>query len=206
MTRADRAAPDVRSRASRGRWRHTAVVAAASLALVVGMANAASADNFGSQGRPGTGATNSGVWLTEDRAFSVGYRNLEASTSDAMADAIEGSYQPTDLEVSHGSASSCPDRTFDTCVYDSDYGDNGLLGWNACAGTIRDAHPAQRCSLTWIKINLHYAGADTMRVACHELGHAVGLRHSLELGSCMEEGWGFDTLTAHDQSHINETY
>jgi hypothetical protein len=201
MTAIDRGRRRTVSRLARGM-----LIGAGGVALAVGGAGDARATNLGSEGVSGIAGTRSGVFLTDSRQWSVGYRNLEYTTEDAAIDAIEESYQPTDLTVTHGSSPSCADASFDTCVYDDDYGDNGLYGWNACAGTTSGAHPNRRCSLTYVKINLHY-NSIPKRVACHELGHSVGLRHSTELGSCMVEGeWPFDRLSAHDQAHINATY
>ncbi len=94
------------------------------------------------------------------------------------------------------------------CVWDWDYGDNGLNGWNACVGTTNGAHPNQKCTQQWVKINLFY-NPPPQRIACHEMGHSVGLRHSDDQASCMKStaaGGNSNVLTAHDKSHLNLQY
>ena len=184
-----------------------AFVIVGSMVLLGG--STAHATNFGSAGVRGTGkdaAGNwlNGVWLTNNTIWNVGRRGLTATYSAGVYAAVEEEYEPTDLTAYAVTTSSCPDSTYDVCVYDADYGDNGLYGWNACAGSTSGTHPTQRCSLDWVRINLRFS-PPAKSIACHELGHSVGLRHSLDQASCMSAtGWSSD-LTAHDRAHINAT-
>lgn len=179
-------------------------VAAALAASILGLP--AEASNFGSFGTPGAGGTNNGVWLTPDSGWLVGRRALTAPYSTGVAEAVGEEYGPTDLNVGVFSPSTCD--IYDVCVYDHDYGDNGLNGWNACAGAVIGNHPTQKCVQAWVRINLFFS-PPPKRIACHELGHSVGLRHTDEQASCVKrtiEGGNSETLSAHDKAHINDNY
>jgi hypothetical protein len=114
----------------------------------------------------------------------------------------------TDLEAYSNPESSCVDLGWDVCVYDDNYGDNGLDGWNACTtGTDSGSHPDMVCSLDVARINTFYS-PPPFEVACHELGHTVGLRHTTSTTSCMQSPLSVNdtTYNSHDVGHINSNY
>ncbi len=175
---------------------------------LVAIDSIARASNFGSSGTPGVSGTTNGVWLTDNRSWVIGRRDLTSTYSTGVAQAVNQEYDPTDINPSLSSPASCPDADFDLCVFDSDYGDNGLNGWNQCAGTTTGSHPNQVCSLDFVKINLHYS-PPAKRIACHEMGHGLGLRHTQNDASCMKstaDGGTSSQLAAHDKTHINDNY
>ena len=192
---------------SRRKGASLVAVAALGLVAVLGTSNAG-ATNFGSAGTAGTAGTTNGVWLSNNNFWNVGRRSLTATYSGGVFDAVEEEYEPTDLTANPLTPSSCPDSGYDVCVYDADYGDNGLNGWNACAGVTSGSHPNQQCSVSWVRINLEYS-PPAKRIACHELGHSLGLRHTSTQASCLKrtaDGGNSSDLTAHDRSHINSNY
>ena len=189
-----------RSRRLRARF---ALVAALIVALSLPAATAAT--NFGSQGTAGSGGTTNGVWLTPDVTWTVARVSLENAYFDAVTSAVQNQYGPTDLSAFLYTATFCSDASHDECVFDSDYGDNGLNGWNACAGSVIGQHPTQECSMDYGRINLHYS-PPAGHIACHEIGHSVGLRHSTESGSCLVSGGPSAVLTTHDKGHLNANY
>ncbi len=177
-------------------------------AIALDSAHAANALNWGSTGTAGVGGTTNGVWLTDSRFWYVAKRDLTNTYSAGVQSALTSEYMPTDLEVTIYVPTSCPDASYDLCVYDSNYGDNGYNGWNACAGTASGAHPNQLCSLDWVKINQHYS-PPAKRIACHEMGHSIGLRHTGEHASCMmrsADGGTSEVLSGHDKGWINGKY
>lgn len=184
------------------------VVAVVSLlVLQVGLVPAM-ATNFGSAGTAGSSGTTNGVWLTNNYFWNVGRRNLTATYSTGVYQAVEEEYEPSDMDGAALTPDSCPDSGYDVCVYDYNYGDNGLNGWNACAGTTSGSHPTQRCSLDYVRINTYYS-PPAKRIACHELGHSVGLRHTSDSASCLKrtaDGGTSSDLTSHDRTHLNNTY
>jgi Dual-action HEIGH metallo-peptidase len=179
------------------------------LALVAGIAvfgaATATATNFGSTGSPGTTGTVNGVWKTTGSVWTVARRDLTTTYSTAIANSVSNDYNPTDLTAATVTPTTCSAASgHDTCVYDSNYGDNGLNGWNACAGTTNGSHPNQTCTVQWVRINQLYSPSANF-IACHELGHSVGLRHTTNASSCMLDG-GTSVLTSHDVAHVNAAY
>lgn len=194
---------------SRKRRNITSLLAGLSiLGLITILAPAASATNFGSAGTPGTGGTANGVWLTNNNIWNVGRMSLTATYSTGVAQAVEEEYEDSDLNAAALNPATCDDAGYDVCVFDANYGDNGLNGWNACAGSTSGSHPNQQCSLAWVRINQFYS-PPAKRIACHELGHSVGLRHTSTQASCLKrtaDGGNSSTLTAHDIAHLNAAY
>lgn len=181
------------------------------MVLVAGLplAGPASATNFGSSGLQGTGEINNGVWFTDNASWVVARIALAKIYSDGVYHAVYDEYAPTVLSVSLVTPSTCSDSAHDACVFDADYGDNGLNGWNACGGSVSGAHPSQRCSLSWVRINAHFS-PPAKHIACHELGHGLGLRHTTgttaPAASCMNDTSNYSYLSSHDEFHINAKY
>jgi hypothetical protein len=110
---------------------------------------------------------------------------------------------------------------YDVRVADSDFGDNGAVGWVNCpsGATETGANPNRTCYGQRLNYNLYsgYAnGWDTTFggrfVACHELGHTVGLRHE-DAGdnpSCMKiqspDAAQTNTYSTEDVNHVLNNY
>jgi hypothetical protein len=183
-------------------------VLAVQLALSLVLSTTVLASNFGSQGTPGTGGLTNGVWLTLDTTWSVTRVQLTTTYYNGVTSAIQTQCSPTELFVLLYTTTYCFDADHDLCLYDSNYGNNGVNGWNACAGSVIGQHPNQKCSVDWVRINLYYS-PPAQRIACHEMGHAVGLRHTSDQASCMKqtsEGGTSQVLTQHDKDHLNGQY
>jgi len=176
----------------------------------------ASATNFGSTGTQGAGGTNNGVWLIFDSYFVIGKRALGA-TADASVDAAYTSLNSTTdiIGFTQTYGSSCEtaaaDAAYESCFFDDNYGNNNLLGWNACFGSVTGTHPNQVCSIQFTRLNTAYSanGSLSQYNACHEMAHTVGLRHSTDSASCLmtfASGGSSSTLTAHDRAHVNAQY
>lgn len=167
------------------------------------------ASNFGSASCTG------GTPTIPTNCLSVGHNyihkiyavNLLVGMYNATVSSVNDDYNPTDLQAS---MSSDPNNT-DVFVYD-DYYSYALAGWAVCpAGASQGgSHPDHWCIGQGVYYNLnatdYVADAGSRAyLACHELGHTVGLRHSGESASCMTVNTpnGSSLLTAHDVAHIN---
>lgn len=163
------------------------------------------ATNQGSSGSAGVNGTTAGVWWTPNADWRVAKASL-GTFFTPVTSALLDEYHPTDLTVTQYSTTSC---TQETCVMDSNYGNNGAYGWNACyPGATSGSHPNQTCSNDWVRLNEYpYAQRPTAdALACHELGHAVGLQHTSD-SSCLSTALpGFTVLTSHDRGNINARY
>lgn len=151
------------------------------------------------------GSTN-GAWLTNNDNLWVGRRGLTTTYANGVKDALANSFEPipgwsTTTEI----ASTCDDYRYDICVYDANYGNNGMNGWTECAGSISGSHPSKQCSVVYVRINTYYSPA-AERIACHEIGHAVGLQHTSSSSSCMKTGGTASGLSTHDKQHLDDNY
>ena len=177
---------------------------------LLALAPSASANNFGSVGDVGASGTTNGVFLTTDSSWSVAKVNLTNTYSNGVSSAVSQQFNPTDLTVSLFSPPDCGGSfgTYDLCVLDSSYGDNGLLGWSACSGPASGSHPTMVCGTSYVRINTYYS-PPAVRIACHEMGHSLGLRHTSESTSCLKrtaDGGTSAALSAHDKDHLNAQY
>lgn len=178
------------------------------------------AGNVGSAGTPGTGDpfVQNGVWLTPNSTWAIAEVNLTAGMSSALFSAL-GDYVNQDLHVQNGQAtpvSSCTGSSgWDLCAFDLNYGDNGLVGVNQCAGFVNGAHPNQTCTMDWVKYNNFYVdgyvASKKQFVACHEIAHGWGLRHprpiNQDSGSCIrDDGVVKVHLSTHSLNHLNTLY
>lgn len=185
---------------------HAIRLAAMASGFLLGTALPALASNFGSiQSGSDTG------WLTDNGTVIVTQINLESATTTGVNNAVANynTVFSSTFGVSTWADTACTDVPADMCVYDSYYG--ATLPWNAvvsCIGTTSGSHPNKVCTVTEILINLS-KNLGAQRLACHEMGHSVGLRHSSESASCMKDtsaGGTSAVLSSHDKNHLATFY
>lgn len=189
----------------KGRSVALAIIAAGVCSVVFGSAYANFASWTGTVGTdplypsdiPGVYKDNNGIHNVLRRALTTTYTN---GVIAAIAD-----FDSTDLDSNSAAASECTDPGHDVCVYDYNFGANNLNGWNNCRGTVSGSDPNATCSLNRTNINTYY-NPPAQHIACHELAHTIGLRHTSTAGSCLTNGATTTTLSAHDRSHINGYY
>lgn len=194
-------------------WKSRANLAGIAVLSVV-LANPALASNFGSNtASGGSGAhpcdtTKQSQCVADNGSHTVYDFNLSSTWHTAVNNAIVVQYDPvTDVSASWAGSSN-PD------VYGTSgaYGVNGLWGWGLCSGsaTYGGSDPDRWCKFRWMEFNTSYSQNATQKdaIACHELGHTLGLRHSAESsGSCMKANqrtiW---VISSHDRSMLNGQY
>lgn len=204
--------------ASRRRWKRLSSVLSAALFAVCAFAiGKTRATNFGSEGTVGTSGSTNGVFLANNNIHNVIRRDLTDGYTNGVTFAVSD-LDSTDLVASSWTATACSTADldgYDVCVYDWNAGNNGLWGWNSCVtGTQSGSHPNMVCGLMWVNMNTHFesnltgtGGVAYAALACHELGHTVGLRHGSDADSCMQNFSATDYLyNTHDRTHINGQY
>lgn len=183
----------------------------------------ARATNFGSFCAAGPPATC--VAMANNKYHAVRYQSLGTQSGDipniraAVDYILANEFDPTDLVAYHDDVDTLPDVIVSDAMY-AQY--NGVAGWTNCPGTntgTGGTHPNWWCRGQTIVFNTYmywywsdFFDTDNQRrfMACHEMGHSVGLRHRTDTKStCMwyqagdsAEPW----LGSHDISHINAKY
>lgn len=114
--------------------------------------------------------------------------HLDESLTDGLASSIRDSmaedYAATGLTMVEDERLT---RMTDVIVFSQDYGDNGAAGWVFCPqgapqGVNRNGDRWCRQQELHLNLDARYAAffaddASRDHIACHELGHTVGLRH-----------------------------
>ncbi|GAA2390079.1 matrixin family metalloprotease [Nonomuraea africana] len=183
-------------------------------ATVVTTASPAGANGFGSADGCCPFADNAKHWYN--------YASLETRTRTAVKAALLNLDAQTDMTVA---PDTTPDPSTDVESYDRYYVDHWDLDWDgsstgynlyAYAKCVKNIAPADstqpwRCDQYEVRYDL--ADIDWMTttkrqaLACHEVGHTVGLSHSSESSSCLRTG-AHTTIkySSHDVAHINGRY
>lgn len=195
--------------------RRRAVVSTALAVALGGVAAApASANNFSfASGRTGC----QGVNMADNRDHFFYYVNIELPTRYAVDWSRANNYNPTVLNT-YNEANGLNSST-DVTVEDFDYegaqcngtytwisqiDGGGLVGFVQC-WTLTSAN---KCDQQRAYFDTDYMGprsdAAERALACHELGHTVGLMHRTMNTSCLLEGFHtITTLDQHDRDHFN---
>jgi hypothetical protein len=215
----------VPGRLKHGSIRLFTVVGTATIVAGIG-AQPANANNFGSTActDPAGDVPRNCVSLANNIYHAANYVNLDQTTqaipglTTAMTAALSD-LNGADLVAYRDENDSLPD----VWVHDWNYGAlAGIVAWAVCptdntgqGGT----DPNRWCRGQDTNFNVYYWASDNgyydtaaqrQNVACHELGHTVGLRHRTDTrNSCMwtYAGDGGSTrYDAHDREHVNLRY
>lgn len=125
------------------------------------------------------------------RFYSLG--NQWPGIDTATTWAVNNVYNPTDLTAYVTSTDNYPDVR----VWDWDYGDIGVIAWVDCPADntgVGYRTPGQSttrwCRGQILRFNGSYSAdydttGEARALACHELGHTVGLRHITDTADCL---------------------
>lgn len=175
------------------------------------------ATNFGSIARAFYNfngfSTANAVSVGNDGIHPVIFFSVESDMATATRWSMTNNYNThPDISMYEVTGSSA----WDVAVSDASYGANGFHGWVDCPPSAQQggSHPNYYCMDQELRYNYTYsADFDTLTerrsVACHELGHTLGLRHpaaATNLGSCMHNGTNDYGLTQHDINHLSAQY
>ena len=189
---------------------------ALSAALGVVATSPAQAGNFGSTSC--AGSPRNCVSLADSSPHTWGAEgtlgNQIAGMDTAFQAAMNDMERRTDMVTTRHIPSS---PGLDVLVTDYNYGFTGILGWVEClpGSAVSGSQPRVRCDRQKLRLNGSYrsyfnTAGKRRSLACHEIGHTVGLRHTSDSASCMRTPFDpddFDIYTsAHDNAHINATY
>lgn len=181
----------------------------ASLAFVFGASAVAIASNFASTAVGGTPPNN--VNLANNATHLVYFGAVGAQLKSATLGRMSSAYTAaTDVTMSETTSST----NYDVRVLDNSYGLNGAAAWVVCppAAIEGGTDPSRWCFGQDLRYNLSYpnyydTASERSWLACHELGHTIGLKHTTASNSCLRETHnGTTLLSSHDISHVNSNY
>jgi hypothetical protein len=148
----------------------------------------------------------SGCCLYADNANHTYYPwSLTAGTLSSLRFAMGFRLDSTDMTTDEFQSQ---DANTDVVAVDVAYGTDASHSWWGLwtCDTLVSGSSTQ-CNKGTMRFNLSW-GTPTAVLACHEVGHSVGLDHSLETSSCMVQPTSptADDFSTHDRSHINGYY
>lgn len=197
---------------------HIAILAVISLVMIT-PGSSAIASNFGSGGQYNNPPNQ--VSLANNNHHKMNFYSTTTANGAAMQWVLNN-------ELSRGQFTwewVDEDANWDVRFMDDNYMDNGVLGWVNCpqGATESGSNPNRTCVGQRLNFNQYgpyentYDTTHGRRVmACHELGHTVGLQHTSNNNSCMQTaldtGWNPNnpnypnTYSGHDIDHLKDEY
>lgn len=173
------------------------VLAGAAAALLLLPPGPAAANTFGVDG--------AGLYHADNAEHTFHYVGLTAEFNSSMNWArVDALGNDTDMTQRY---SSTRDNQIDVVAFDERYSEN-FLGAARCVRLVTSS----QCDQWEVFLNIRMFDGRTQnertKTAVHEVGHTVGLGHSSESTSPMQQGY-FSIIrysTGHDRPHLNGRY
>ncbi len=140
------------------------------------------------------------------------YVSLNSAVQDAVVWSRTYNYNPTDANTAYDSTL---DSATDVVVRNQDYTTYCGYSWHSSGGTwgltTCNSLSGFKCEQHTVRFDLSYFNVVSRSaergLACHEIGHSLGLEHRDTETGCMERYGTYPTyLTTHDESHLNANY
>jgi hypothetical protein len=110
---------------------------------------------------------------------------------------------------------------YDVRVWDYAASENGYWAWTWCAipatyggsaaSHTRYCYPQELIFNLTYKSSYYITQAKTNAIACHEMGHTLGLRHFNTSSGCMKSpptgsSYNYTDITSHEDTHLKDGY
>jgi len=181
------------------------------IACVALLPGSSQASNFSGETGAFAGCYNN---MADNRDHFFYYEALTSATSTAVNWSRTNNYNPTDLNTFTDAVRT---SGTDVVAFDADYeGESCGKTWMVNASTpgvigltLCQSLSSLRCQQFFVYFDNDWMGpasaAQENSLACHELGHSVGLLHG-SAGCMVATNNASTSLTDHDRSHINTYY
>jgi matrixin len=188
-------------------YRRAILIVATSLA-VVALAIPAWATNF-TGGNGQTGCSNgSPVNAADGNPHAFYYLDVTSNVRSAVEWVRVNAVEPTDVNTVV--ETSVNYRT-DNVIYDAYYSTFCGFDWTQVIGltTCVSLASNNRCEKHEVRFDLNdmdgFTAFQRQTIACHEIGHTLGLTHRTETDGCMTNPANFASrvYSSHDKAHIN---
>ncbi|KRE60147.1 matrixin family metalloprotease [Nostocoides sp. Soil756] len=179
--------------------------------LVMTNAVAAHANFSGANGKTGCSG-GSPVNMADGGTHNFNYVSLNSAVQSAVAWSRTYNYDSTDVNTGYDSTL---DPTTDVIVRNQDYTTYCGFSWHpgSTVGltTCDSLSGGFKCESHTVRFDISYFNAANQSqergLACHEIGHSLGLTHRDAETGCMETYLTYPTyLTDHDEAHLNANY
>ncbi len=181
--------------------------------MILLSASSVSATNF-SGATGATGCPMSDNNMADNRDHYFWYDSLTVNVASAVNWSRTNNFDPTRINTFYDSSEN---STTDAIVRDQDYTtycgytwhDSGSTGGVNGLATCNSLNGVSECESHVLRYDTSFFDGASLsfqrHVACHEVGHSLGLKHRSENGCMTSSATAYTSLTSHDNGHLNDT-